>query len=32
MKYVDEYRSALLVKGVIEEIRRTVTLPWTVRD
>jgi len=32
MKYVDEYRSAPLVKGVIEEIRRTVTRPWTLME
>jgi hydrogenase expression/formation protein HypD len=32
MKYVDEYRSAPLVKGVIQEIRRTVTRPWTIME
>jgi hydrogenase expression/formation protein HypD len=32
MKYVDEYRDAALVKGVIEEIRRTVTRPWTIME
>jgi hydrogenase expression/formation protein HypD len=32
MKYVTEYRDATLVKGVIEEIRRTVTRPWTVME
>jgi len=32
MKYVDEYRDAALVKGVIEEIRRTVTCPWTIME
>jgi len=32
MKYVDEYRNAPLVKGVIEEIRRTVTRPWTLME
>src|SRR5215218_957802 len=32
MKYVDEYRSAPLVKAVIEEIRRTVTRPWTLME
>lgn len=32
MKYVDEYRDAALVKGVIEEIRRTVTRPWTLME
>jgi hydrogenase expression/formation protein HypD len=32
MKHVDEYRDAVLVKGVIAEIRRTVTRPWTVME
>lgn len=32
MKYVDEYRDAALVKSVIEEIRRTVTRPWTLME
>jgi hydrogenase expression/formation protein HypD len=32
MKYVDEYRDAALVKGVIEEIRRTVTRQWTIME
>lgn len=32
MKYVDEYRDAPLVKGVIEEIRRTVTRDWTLME
>jgi hydrogenase expression/formation protein HypD len=32
MKYVTEYRDAHLVKGVIEEIRRTVTRPWTIME
>jgi hydrogenase expression/formation protein HypD len=32
MKYVDEYRDAALVKGVIDEIRRTVTRPWTIME
>ena len=32
MKYVSEYRDATLVKGVIEEIRRTVTRPWTIME
>lgn len=32
MKHVDEYRDAALVKGVIAEIRRTVTRPWTVME
>ena len=32
MKYVTEYRDAALVKGVIEEIRRTVKRPWTMME
>ncbi|MCE9647761.1 MAG: hydrogenase formation protein HypD [Chloroflexi bacterium] len=32
MKFVDEYRSAPRVKGVIEEIRRTVTRSWTLME
>ncbi len=32
MKYVSEYRDAALVKGAIEEIRRTVTRPWTLME
>jgi len=32
MKYVTEYRDAALVKGVIEETRRTVTRPWTMME
>lgn len=32
MKYVSEYRDAALVKGVLEEIRRTVTRPWTLME
>lgn len=32
MKYVTEYRDAALVKGMIEEIRRTVTRPWTMME
>jgi hydrogenase expression/formation protein HypD len=32
MKYVDEYRSAPLVKGVIAEIHRTITRPWTLME
>lgn len=32
MKYVTEYRDAALVKGVIEEIRRAVTRPWTMME
>ncbi|MEW5829838.1 MAG: hydrogenase formation protein HypD [Chloroflexota bacterium] len=32
MKYVTEYRDAALVRGVIDEIRRTVTRPWVVME
>ncbi len=32
MKYVDEYRDAALVKGLIEEIRRTISRPWTIME
>jgi hydrogenase expression/formation protein HypD len=32
MKYVNEYRDAELVHGVIEEIRRTVTRSWTLME
>jgi len=32
VKYVTEYRDAALVKGVIEEIRRTVTRSWTMME
>jgi hydrogenase expression/formation protein HypD len=32
MKYVSEYRDAALVKAVIEEIRRTITRPWTLME
>jgi hydrogenase expression/formation protein HypD len=32
MKYTQEYRDAVLVKGILEEIRRTVTRPWTIME
>lgn len=32
MKYVTEYRDAALVKGVIDEIGRAVTQPWTIME
>src|SRR5512138_338907 len=32
MKYVSEYRDSALVKGVIDEIRRTVTRQWTLME
>ncbi len=30
MQFVNEFRDAELVHGVIEEIRRTVTRPWVI--
>ncbi len=32
MKYVTEYRDAALVRGVVDEIRRTVTRPWVIME
>lgn len=32
MKYVTEFRNGELVRGVIEEIRRTVTRPWVLME
>lgn len=32
MKYLDEYRDAGLVLGVIEQIRRRVTRPWVIME
>ena len=32
MKYVTEYRDAKLVHGVLDEIQRTVTRPWTLME
>ena len=32
MKYVAEYRDAALVRGVIDEIARTVTRPWALME
>jgi len=32
MKYVTEFRDAQLVKGVIEEVKRTVTHPWVLME
>lgn len=32
MKYVTEFRDAELVKGVVDEIRRTVTRPWVLME
>jgi len=32
MKYVEEYRDAHLVRGVMDEIHRTVTQPWVLME
>jgi len=32
MKYVTEYRDAKLVRGVVDEISRTVTRPWVIME
>ncbi|HEX7433913.1 MAG TPA: hydrogenase formation protein HypD [Anaerolineaceae bacterium] len=32
MRYVDEYRDAALVKGVVAEIKRIVTRPWAMME
>ncbi len=32
MQFVDEFRDAELVQGVIDEIRRTVTRPWVLME
>ncbi|HEX8993452.1 MAG TPA: hydrogenase formation protein HypD [Anaerolineales bacterium] len=32
MKYVSEYRDSALVNNVIQQIRRTVTKPWTMME
>lgn len=32
MKYVTEYRDAKLVRGVVDEIGRTVTRPWVIME
>lgn len=32
MQFVNEFRDADLVHGVIEEIRRTITRPWTLME
>lgn len=32
MKYVSEYRDAELVRGVLAEIKRTVTQPWVIME
>ncbi len=32
MKYLDEYRDPALARNLIEEIRKTVTRPWTIME
>ncbi len=32
MKYLQEYRDAELVRGVLDEIRRVVTRPWVIME
>lgn len=32
MKYIDEYRDATLVHGVLDKIERTITRPWTLME
>ena len=32
MKYIQEYRDAHLVKGILEEIRHAVTRPWVIME
>lgn len=32
MKYVEEYRDAALVRGLVDEIHRTVTRPWVLME
>jgi hydrogenase expression/formation protein HypD len=32
MRFVDEFRDARLVKGVLDELRHTVTRPWTIME
>ncbi len=32
MRYVEEFRDAALVKGVLDEIRRIVTRPWVIME
>lgn len=32
MRYVDEFRDAKLVKGALDDIRRSVTRPWTIME
>ena len=32
MKYIDEYRDEALTRGLLDEIRRTATRPWTLME
>ena len=32
MKFVDEFRDAAVVRTLIEQIRRTITRPWTIME
>jgi hydrogenase expression/formation protein HypD len=32
MRFVEEFRDGVLVKGVLDEIRRTVTRPWVLME
>ncbi len=32
MKYIDEYRNPELVRGLLEQIRRTVSRPWVIME
>ena len=32
MKYLDQYRDAGLVRGLVAEIRRTITQPWVIME
>lgn len=32
MKYIDEYRDEAITRGLVEEIRRMVTRPWTMME
>jgi hydrogenase expression/formation protein HypD len=32
MKHLEEYRDAALVHGLVEEISRTITRPWTIME
>jgi hydrogenase expression/formation protein HypD len=32
VKYLDEYRDGRIARGLLEEIRRTVTRPWVIME